>query len=255
MPSQDLNPGCRTQSPAHWPLDYSRLTDIFILQVVLTTLLVACSASFVLNAYNFLFLKRFAIYVWFAIAPLIWVVCPLTGAAWVTKTYVRYKLVVVNAWVDIPEVWWFFLLLTLLSVNDSDVHNWDLNSHFTQSIKETTTTTTTTNRNKIFSIFTTTISFSFIGRSDFLSLVLRHTIWSQFIIISVVLGSVSWTKLRIYCFAELHKYHKCYKENGKHPLNNHDNGPTYRNTNLRLLRMTTCIRPTPTVAPGLPLPP
>lgn len=214
----------------------------------------ACSASFVLNAYNFLFLKRFAIYVWFAIAPLIWVVCPLTGAAWVTKTYVRYKLVVVNAWVDIPEVWWFFLLLTLLSVNDSDVHNWDLNSHFTQSIKETTTTTTT-NRNKIFSIFTTTISFSFIGRSDFLSLVSRHTIWSQFIIISVVLGSVSWTKLRIYCFAELHKYHKCYKENGKHPLNNHDNGPTYRNTNLRLLRMTTCIRPTPTVAPGLLLPP
>ena len=73
-------------------------------QVVLTTLLVACSTSFVLNAYNFLFLKRFAIYVWFAIAPLIWVVCPLTGAAWVTKTYLRYKLVVVNAWVDIPEV-------------------------------------------------------------------------------------------------------------------------------------------------------
>ncbi|KAJ7339396.1 hypothetical protein OS493_005791 [Desmophyllum pertusum] len=71
--------------------------------VVLTTLLVACSTSFVLNAYNFLFLKRFAIYVWFAIAPLIWVVCPLTGAAWVTKTYLKYKMVVVNAWVDIPE--------------------------------------------------------------------------------------------------------------------------------------------------------
>lgn len=71
--------------------------------VVLTTLLVACSTSFVLNAYNFLFLKRFAIYVWFAIAPLIWVVCPLTGAAWVTQTYLKYKLVVVNAWVDIPE--------------------------------------------------------------------------------------------------------------------------------------------------------
>ena len=77
---------------------------IFFPQVVLTTLLVACSTSFVLNAYNFLFLKRFAIYVWFAIAPLIWVVCPLTGAAWVTKTYVKYKLVVVNAWVDIDEV-------------------------------------------------------------------------------------------------------------------------------------------------------
>ena len=77
---------------------------IFSQQVVLTTLLVACSTSFVLNAYNFLFLNRFAIYVWFAIAPLIWVVCPLTGAAWVTKTYLNYKLVVVNAWVDIPEV-------------------------------------------------------------------------------------------------------------------------------------------------------
>lgn len=77
---------------------------LFSPQVVLTTLLVACSTSFVLNAYNFLFLKRFAIYVWFAIAPLIWVVCPLTGAAWVTKTYVKYKLVVVNAWVDIDEV-------------------------------------------------------------------------------------------------------------------------------------------------------
>lgn len=71
--------------------------------VVLTTLLVACSTSFVLNAYNYLFLKRLAIYVWFALVPLIWVVCPLTGAAWVTKTYRMYKLVVVNAWVDIPE--------------------------------------------------------------------------------------------------------------------------------------------------------
>ena len=83
---------------------------VFIFQqVVLTTLLVACSTSFVLNAYNFLFLKRFAIYVWFAIAPLIWVVCPLTGAAWVTKTYLKYKMVVVNAWVDIPEVSHFLL--------------------------------------------------------------------------------------------------------------------------------------------------
>lgn len=84
-------------------------------QVVLTTLLVACSTSFVLNAYNFLFLKRFAIYVWFAIAPLIWVVCPLTGAAWVTKTYFKYKLVVVNAWVDIPEVCLGQLFLFALS--------------------------------------------------------------------------------------------------------------------------------------------
>ena len=87
-------------------------------QVVLTTLLVASSTSFVLNAYNYLFLKRLAIYVWFALVPLIWVVCPLTGAAWVTKTYRMYKLVVVNAWVDIPEVndgrFYFLLFLSVL---------------------------------------------------------------------------------------------------------------------------------------------
>ena len=63
----------------------------------------ACSTSFVLNAYNFLFLKRFAIYVWFALAPQLWTICPLMGAAWTTKTYHKFKLVVVNAWVDIPE--------------------------------------------------------------------------------------------------------------------------------------------------------
>ena len=94
---------------------------IFSPQVVLTTLLVACSTSFVLNAYNFLFLKRFAIYVWFAIAPLIWVVCPLTGAAWVTKTYVKYKLVVVNAWVDIDEVC-FGRLGTFYTKNSKEFH-------------------------------------------------------------------------------------------------------------------------------------
>ena len=85
---------------------------VFSQQVVLTTLLVACSTSFVLNAYNFLFLNRFAIYIWFAIAPLIWVVCPLTGAAWATQTYLKYKLVVVNAWVDIPEVWLSLVLFS-----------------------------------------------------------------------------------------------------------------------------------------------
>ena len=95
-------------------------------QVVLTTLLVACSTSFVLNAYNFLFLKRFAIYVWFAIAPLIWVVCPLTGAAWVTQTYLKYKLVVVNAWVDIPEVWILFALFLSIERDDCEEFQWHL---------------------------------------------------------------------------------------------------------------------------------
>ena len=91
---------------------FDNMYVVFSQQVVLTTLLVACSTSFVLNAYNFLFLNRFAIYIWFAIAPLIWVVCPLTGAAWATQTYLKYKLVVVNAWVDIPEVWLSLVLFS-----------------------------------------------------------------------------------------------------------------------------------------------
>lgn len=91
--------------------------------------MVACSTSFVLNAYNFLFLKRFAIYVWFAIAPLIWVVCPLTGAAWVTQTYLKYKLVVVNAWVDIPEVR-ILLALFFFSLDRNDCDIWHSYSLF-----------------------------------------------------------------------------------------------------------------------------
>ena len=65
--------------------------------------MVVCSTSFVLNAYNYLFLKKYAIYIWFALAPVIWAVTPLIGAAWVTRHYQRYKLVVVNAWVDVPD--------------------------------------------------------------------------------------------------------------------------------------------------------
>ena len=44
--------------------------------------------------------------------------CPLTGAAWVTKTYLKYKLVVVNAWVDIPEVRRFCLVFCFRDRDD-----------------------------------------------------------------------------------------------------------------------------------------
>ena len=72
-------------------------------QVVLSTLLTATSISFVINAYNFLFIKRFAIYVWFAIAPLLWAVTPLIGGALVTSSFQKLKLVIMQSWVEIPE--------------------------------------------------------------------------------------------------------------------------------------------------------
>ena len=74
------------------------------MQVVLSTLIVATSVSFVVNAYNFLFLRRFAIYIWFALAPLIWLVSPLVFAASITSTYRNLKYDVIQAWVEIPEV-------------------------------------------------------------------------------------------------------------------------------------------------------
>ncbi|XP_057290543.1 uncharacterized protein LOC130613224 isoform X1 [Hydractinia symbiolongicarpus] len=71
--------------------------------VVLAVLLVATSVSFVVNAYNFLFIQRYAIYVWFAIAPLLWTVTPLIGGALVTSAYHKLKLIVIHSWVEIPE--------------------------------------------------------------------------------------------------------------------------------------------------------
>lgn len=56
-----------------------------------------------MNAYNFLFIQRYAIYVWFAIAPLLWTVTPLIGGALVTSAYHKLKLIVIHSWVEIPE--------------------------------------------------------------------------------------------------------------------------------------------------------
>lgn len=63
----------------------------------------ATSLSFVVNAYNFLFIKRYAIYIWFAIAPLLWTVTIMIGSAFVTSSYKKLKLVVMQSWVEIPE--------------------------------------------------------------------------------------------------------------------------------------------------------
>ncbi|XP_066923073.1 uncharacterized protein [Clytia hemisphaerica] len=71
--------------------------------IIFSTLLLATSLSFVVNAYNFLFIKRYAIYIWFAIAPLIWTVSILIGSAFVTSSYQKLKLVVMQSWVEIPE--------------------------------------------------------------------------------------------------------------------------------------------------------
>jgi len=71
--------------------------------VVLTTLLVATSISFVVNAYNFLFMNNNAIYLWFAIAPLLWTIAPLIGGALVTSSFQQLKLIVMQSWVEIPE--------------------------------------------------------------------------------------------------------------------------------------------------------
>ena len=69
-----------------------------LVNLVLTTVL-----SFVINAYNFLFLHRRAIYLWFALVPMIWSVVPLTLAAWATETYHSYVTAVVRSWGEHPE--------------------------------------------------------------------------------------------------------------------------------------------------------
>lgn len=73
------------------------------MSIILSYLIVATSASCVVNAYNFLFIKRYAIYVWFSIAPLLWTVVPLVGAAMVTSCYQEIKFVVLESWMQIPD--------------------------------------------------------------------------------------------------------------------------------------------------------
>lgn len=66
--------------------------------LVLTTVL-----SFVINGYNFLFFNRRAIYLWFALVPMIWSAAPLILAAWATENYQAYVASVVRSWGEHPE--------------------------------------------------------------------------------------------------------------------------------------------------------
>lgn len=70
---------------------------------MLVNLVLTTALSFTINAYNFLFLNRFAIYLWFALVPMIWSVTPLTVAAWATETYKTYVVAVVKSWGEHPE--------------------------------------------------------------------------------------------------------------------------------------------------------
>lgn len=66
--------------------------------LVLTTVL-----SFVINGYNFLFFSRRAIYLWFALVPMIWSAAPLILAAWATENYQAYVASVVRSWGEHAE--------------------------------------------------------------------------------------------------------------------------------------------------------
>jgi hypothetical protein len=68
------------------------------LQMMLVILVISSTLSFTLNAYNFLFVQRFAIYFWFAVLPLLWIAIPLTVGAWATDTYQTFAGVVLKNW-------------------------------------------------------------------------------------------------------------------------------------------------------------
>ena len=65
---------------------------------MLIILVVSSTLSFTLNVYNFLFVKRLAIYFWFAVLPLLWIALPLAVAAWVTDTCQTFAGVVLQNW-------------------------------------------------------------------------------------------------------------------------------------------------------------
>ena len=75
---------------------------VVYLQIMLVNLVLTTALSFTINAYNFLFLNRFAIYLWFALVPMIWSVTPLTVAAWATETHHSYVVSVVKSWGEHP---------------------------------------------------------------------------------------------------------------------------------------------------------
>lgn len=66
--------------------------------MMLIILVVSSTLSFTLNVYNFLFVRRLAIYFWFAVLPLLWIAIPLAVAAWATDTYQTFAGVVLKNW-------------------------------------------------------------------------------------------------------------------------------------------------------------
>lgn len=67
---------------------------------MLIILVMSSTLSFALNVYNFLFVRRLAIYFSFAILPLLWVAIPLMVAAWATETYQTFAGVVLKNWAE-----------------------------------------------------------------------------------------------------------------------------------------------------------
>ena len=70
---------------------------------MLVNLVLSTVLSFVINGYNFLFFSRRAVYLWFALVPMIWSVTPLILAAWATENYQAYVSSVVRSWGEHPE--------------------------------------------------------------------------------------------------------------------------------------------------------
>lgn len=66
--------------------------------MLLVILVMSSTLSFTLNVYNFLFVRRLAVYCWFAVLPLLWIAIPLTVGAWVTDTYQTFAGVVLKNW-------------------------------------------------------------------------------------------------------------------------------------------------------------
>ena len=73
------------------------------LQFLLVNFVITTVLSFVINGYNFLFLHRRAVYLWFALVPMLWSVLPLSMAAWATDTYQGYVTSVVKSWGEHPQ--------------------------------------------------------------------------------------------------------------------------------------------------------
>ena len=84
-------------------LETAQAADILSLQFLLLNFVITTVLSFVINGYNFLFLHRYAVYLWFALVPMLWSVVPLSMAAWATDAYQGYVTSVVKSWGEHPQ--------------------------------------------------------------------------------------------------------------------------------------------------------